>query len=302
MLHSFSEVIEKAKQSGRMTISVAAAHDKEVLGAVKAALDLDLADAILVGDETAIRKLMEEVGLPSSIRVVNEPDDKKAALKAVSFVSMGEAQVFMKGMVNSSDFLRAVLDAEVGLRTGRLLSHLSAFEVPNSEKIIFFTDGGINILPTLEEKKDILTNSLIALKALGIDHPKVAVLTANEQVNSKMPATVDAKYLVDLQASGEYFQGCTIEGPIAMDVALDLDAAKHKGLTSCISGDVDLFMFPSIEAANICSKSLTHFAKFKFSGVVVGATHPSVLVSRSDSATTKLNSIALACLIASGNT
>lgn len=301
MLRNFSDVVEKAKKQGKVTISVAAAQDKEVLESIKAARDIDMADAILVGDENLIRPLMEEIGLPSDMRVVHEPDVKMAALTAVSFVSKGEAQVFMKGLVNSSDFLRAVLDAEVGLRTGRLLSHLSAFEVPGGEKVIFFTDCGINIAPTLDDKKDILTNSLIALKALGVENPKVAVLTANELVNPKMPATVDAKGLVELQATGEYFQGCTIEGPIAMDVALDPEAAKHKGLSSSISGDVDLFLFPTIEAGNICSKALLNFANFKLSGVVIGATHPSVLVSRSDTAATKLNSIALACLIARGN-
>jgi phosphate butyryltransferase len=301
MLRNFSDVVDKAKKNGRMVISVAAAQDKEVLGAIKTAMDIDLVEAILVGDETLIRPLMAEVGLPSDMRVIHEPDVKMAALTAVSFVSKGEAQVFMKGLVNSSDFLRAVLDAEVGLRTGRLLSHLTAYEIPNGRKMIFFTDGGINIAPTLEDKKDILNNSLIAMHSLGIKQPKVAVLTANEIVNPKMQATVDAQGLMDLQASGKYFQECTIEGPIAMDVALDIEAAKHKGLTSNIAGDVDLFLFPTIETANICSKALIHFAKFNCSGVVVGATHPSVMVSRSDSAATKLNSIALACLIAGGN-
>jgi phosphate butyryltransferase len=298
MLCSFAEVLDRAIKCGQKVVSVAAAQDKEVLEAIKAARDIGLADAILVGDETLIRALLPEVGLPSDMRIVHEPDAKQAALKAVSFVRKGEAQVFVKGLMNSGVFLKAALNAEVGLRTGRQLSHLAAFEVPNGKKVIFFADTGITILPTLEEKIDILTNSLIALKALGIEHPKVAILTANEMVNPKMPATVDAKALVDLQATGQYFQGCTMEGPISADVAFDPEAAVRKGLTSQIAGDVDLFIFPSVEAGNICSKALSHFANFKFSGVVIGATRPSVLVSRADSAETKLNSIALACLIA----
>lgn len=301
MLSSFSEVIEKAKRNGRKVISVAAAQDRDVLEAVKAARDIGLADAILVGDETLIRPLMAEVGLPSDMRVVHEADVRQAALTAVSFVSSGEAQVFMKGLVNSSDFLKAILNSEVGLRTGRLLSHLTAYEIPGGKKLIFFTDGGINIAPGFEEKSDILTNALIAMTDLGIERPKVAILTANELVNPKMPATVDAKRLMDLQASGERFQGCTLEGPISMDVALDPEAARHKGLASNVAGDVDLFLFPSIESSNMCSKALIYFAGFKVSGVVIGATHPGVMVSRADTAESKQNSIAIACLIAGGH-
>ncbi len=298
MLHSFEEVVAKAKTFGQMTISVAAAQDKEVLEAVQAAQTAGLAKAILVGDAEKIKPLLAEVGLPADTPVVHEPDVKQAALTAVSLVSKGEAQVLMKGLVNSGDFLKAVLNGEVGLRTGRLLSHFAAFEAPGCEKLIFHSDGGMNIAPDLAEKKDILLNALLALKALGIEQPKVAILAANEVVNPKMPATVDAKALMDLNE--ELFSNSIIEGPIAMDVALNPEAAKHKGLKSAVSGDVDLFIMPSIETGNILAKGLIYYAGFKNSGVIVGATNPVVMVSRADSAESKLNSIALACLLAGG--
>lgn len=296
MLKNFAEVVQKAKKLGGVTISVAAAQDKDVLQALKAAQDAGLAKAILVGDAGLIKPMLAEVGLAADTRVVDVPDVQQAALAAVSLVKAGKAQIFMKGLVNSGDFLKAVLNSEVGLRTGRLLSHLSAYEIPGEEKIVFHTDGGMNIAPNLDEKKDILANAMQALAALGNPMPNVAILAANEIVNPKMPVTVDAKELVDMQARGELFPGI-IEGPIAMDVALSPEHAKHKGINSQVSGKVDLFMVPTIEAGNLLSKALIHYAKFKNAGVILGAMSPVVMVSRADSAEAKLHSIALACLL-----
>jgi len=300
VLHNFGEVVTKAKEFGQVVISVAAAQDKEVLEAVKAAMDVGLATAILVGDAEIIRPLLAEVGLPVDTQIVHESDVKQAALTATSLVRKGEAQVLMKGLVNSGDFLKAVLNAKVGLRTGRTLSHFAVFEDPNGTKLLYHSDGGMNIAPNLEAKKDILTNSMMALDNLGINMPKVAILAANEVVNPKMQATMDAKALVDMHVAGDLFPESIIEGPIAMDVALNAEAAKHKGLISKVSGAVDLFIFPTIEAANLVSKALIYYANFKNSGVILGATNPIVMVSRADSSESKLNSIALACLLAGG--
>lgn len=295
MLHNFRDVLEKAKQRGRVTVSVAVAQDAEVLEAVKEAQDAGLIRPILVGNVDLIKPMLSKVGLPLDTPLVHEEDDSQATLTAVSLVKEGKADILMKGMVNSSIFLKAVLNSEVGLKTGRLLSHLAVFEIPGEEKLAFHTDGGMNIVPTLEEKKDILINALIALKALGIDHPNVAILTANEMVSSKMPATVDAQTLVILNEK-EHFTAGIIEGPIAMDVAASKQAAEHKGLKSKIAGGVDLFVVPNIEAGNLVGKTLVYYAKAKNAGIVVGATHPIVMTSRSDTAEAKLNSIALACM------
>lgn len=299
MPRSFDEILTKARGLGKVTVSVAVAQDKDVLLALKSACDVGLADAILVGDASLIKPLLAEVGLPADTRIVHEPEMARAALTAVSLVRKGEAQVLMKGMVNTSDFLKAVLNAEVGLRTGRLLSHLGVAEIPGVDRLLFQTDGGMNIAPALAEKKDILTNAMLALHAIGIAEPKVAVLTANEQVNPKMPATVDAKALADMAAAGELPRG-VVEGPIALDVAASAEAAKHKGISSKVSGQVDIMMVPNIETGNALGKSLIYYAKAKFAGVVLGATHPIVLTSRAETPEGKLNSIALACLIAGG--
>ena len=297
MLRSFAEVLDEAKQNGQRTISVAAAQDKEVLLAVKAARDAGLAQVILVGDAGLIQPLLEEVGLPADTPVVHEPDAGKAALTAVSLVRTGQAQIFMKGLVNSSDFLKAVVNKEWGLRTGHLLSHLSAYEVPGGEKLIYLTDSGMNVAPSREEKQGILDNAIQAVRALGVERPKVAVLAASEIVNPRIPATTDAQALAVMNRQGQFFPAI-VEGPVAMDVALNPEHARHKGITSEVAGDVDIFMIPSLEAGNILSKALIHYAGFKNAGVIIGATHPVVMVSRADSIEAKLYSIALACLLA----
>lgn len=299
MLANFQAVMDRAKQAGERVISVAVAQDRDVLQALKLAQEAGLALPLLVGDAEAIRPLMAEVGLPAATPVVHEPDTAKAALTAVSLVRTGEAQVLMKGIINTSDFLRAVLNPAVGLRTGRLLSHLAVFELPGEPKLAFYTDGGMNIAPTLAEKKDILVNAMLTLAALGIKKPNVAVLTANEQVSPKMPATVDARALSELAAAGQLPPG-TVEGPIAYDVAINPEAAKHKGLSSRISGKVDLFLMPNIETGNALGKALQYYGKAKMAGIVLGATHPIVLTSRAETAEGKLYSIALACLAAAG--
>ena len=298
-MKNFAEVLGRAAQIGPLPLVLAAAQDEEALRALKAACEAGLAQPTLVGDEALIRPLLVRVGLPSSIPIVHEPDPVQAAVTAAKAVNGTKSGILMKGLVNSSDFLRAVLHPECGLRTGRLLCHLAAFEVPGDRKLVFHTDGGMNIAPNLAEKKDILASALLALADLGIPCPKVAVLTANEVVSPKMPATVDAQALAEMNRRGE-IGPAIVEGPIAMDVALSQEAAAHKGIRSEVAGDVDLFMVPGIEAGNLLGKALIYCAHAKSAGVILGATHPVVMVSRADSAAAKLHSIALACCIAAG--
>jgi len=295
LYRTFQEVLEKVKGREVLTISVAVAQDKDVLEAIKLAQEAQLARAVLVGNKAEIIPMLEEIGLSDDILIIDEPDINKAALKAVSLLKKREAQVLMKGLINSSDFLKAVLNSKEGLRTGRLLSHLAAFEVPGQEKLVFHTDGGMNIAPDLEQKKDILINAILALNAMGVEKPNVAVLTANEKVNPKMPATVDAQALVEMWEKG-VFPPCVVEGPIALDVAVSSEAALHKGIESKISGKVDLFLMPNIETGNACGKAMVHYAGAKMAGLVLGATNPIVMTSRAETAIGKLNSIALACL------
>jgi phosphate butyryltransferase len=272
-LRTFSDVLATCKGLGKTIVSVAVAQDEDVLRAVWAAQEEGLADAVLVGDEGRIRSIADRAGIGTG-RIVHEPDESRAALRAVRLVRDGEAGALMKGLINTSDFLRAVLDSQSGLKTGALLSHLAAFEIPGQDKLIFHTDGGINITPGLTEKKAILLNALEALARAGIGNPKVALLSANEKVNPKMPSTTDARALAERRASGEIPFGI-LEGPIALDVAVSPAAAAHKGIQSAISGDVDLFLVPNIESGNLLGKTLVYYARAKMAGLVLGAACPS---------------------------
>lgn len=293
---NFSEILAVCRKLGKVRISVAAAEDEDVLRAVWAARDAGIAEAILVGDRGKIEALAARAGI-SSLDIVHEPDPVRAGRTAAALVREGRADALMKGLLNTSDFLRAVLDPDSGLRKGALLSHLAAFELPGLSKLMFHTDGGINIAPGLEEKKAILLNAVDALARIGIREPKVAILSANEQVNPKMPSTTDARALVQMRERGEIPAGI-LEGPIALDVAVSRRAADHKGIPSRISGDADLFLVPNIEAGNLLGKALVYYAKAKMAGLVLGASCPIVLTSRSETAEGKLHSIALASLIA----
>ena len=295
MIKNLSELVEAARRRGPATLAVAAAEDAEVIEAVREVAALGLANAILVGNEASILALAGEAGLPRGARIIPEADPKLASLAAARLVREGEASVLMKGAVNTSDFLRAALDAESGLRSGRMLSHLAAVEIPGEPKLVFYSDGGMNVAPSLAEKKQILGNALAALHLIGIQEPKVAILAANEQVSPKVVATTDAKALMDAWENGE-FPGTVIEGPIAFDVATSREAADHKKIASRIAGETDLFLFPSIEAGNIATKALMRYAGARMAGVILGATHPIVLVSRADNAAAKVSSVALACL------
>lgn len=299
MLRGFGQLVEKSRALGMRAICIAAAQDREVLLAAKGAADIGLARSILVGDEGAIKAICEEIGLDGSTTIVHEPDAASAALLAAEIVRLGKADVLLKGLINSSDFLKAALDASRGLRSGRLLSHIAAFEIPSSSKLVFHSDGGMNIAPTLNEKDQIVRNAIDVIHRLGVDTPKIAILAANEKPTPRMPATMDALALVERWKSGD-FPSCFIEGPIAMDVAASRKAAERKGIASVIAGDVDIFIVPNIEAGNMIGKTLVHYAGAKIAGLVAGALKPIVMVSRSDSAEAKINSIALACLVAAG--
>jgi phosphate butyryltransferase len=291
----FFDLKNRIGQMEKRRIAVAAAEDAEVIRTLHTVAEQELAECILVGDGTKIEKLIREEGLAKA-EIIDVPDPAEAALEAARLVRQGRADVLMKGLVNSSDFLKAVLDKEKGLKTGKTLSHLAVFELPAYPKLQFHTDGGMNLYPDLDLKKEIIDNGLEALKRIGMDMPKVAVLTANEAVNPKMPSTVDAAALVELNKR-KGFLPCIMEGPISMDVALSKEAAGHKGIRSEISGATDLFVVPNIDAGNMIGKTLIYCANAKMAGVILGAKSPVVMTSRAENAEGKLNSIILACAV-----
>lgn len=298
MIKNFQDVLKKVKEQQVKKVAVAVAQDKPVLEAIMDAKKNGIADAILVGDAEKIRRIAEEIGMDlSTFEIVDEKDAKKAALKAVQLVSSGKADMVMKGLVDTANFLRAVLNKEVGLRTGRLMSHIAVFEISKFDRLLFVTDAAFNMYPELKDKVDILNNAVTVAHAVGIECPKVAPVCAVEVVNPAMQATVDASILAKMNDRGQ-IKGCLVDGPLALDNALSEEAAAHKGINGPVAGKADIILVPNIESGNIMYKTLTYAADAKNGGILVGTTAPVVLTSRNDSHESKMNSIALAALVA----
>lgn len=298
MSKSFEELISKANQKTLKKVSVSNAQDEPVLQAVKAAKEQNIATAILVGDEAKIREIAASIDMDlTDFEIINEPDTEAAALKAVELVHNGKADILLKGLLETKTFLKSVLNKEVGLRTGKMLSHVCVFEIEGINRLLFFTDVAFNTYPTLADKVNIINNAVEVAHACDIECPKVAPLCAVETVNPKMQPTVDADNLTKMYEGGD-FKGCQIYGPLSMDLAIDPEAAVHKGVTNPVAGHADILLFPNIDAGNITYKILVRTAKVKIGNVLVGTSAPVVLTSRSDDFQTKLNSIALATVIA----
>jgi phosphate butyryltransferase len=297
MVKRLDELISLAKEREKKTIAIAAAQDKVVLEAVVQAVENNIVDVILVGDKKKILSLEEELNINlDNMRIIDECDVNKAAAKAVELVSKGEAQFLMKGILGTADLLKAVLNKEAGLKTNSLLSHVMIYEVPTYHKLLFLTDGGMVPYPELNDKIGIINNAIKVAHGLRIEKPKVAPICAVEVVNPSMQATLDAAALSSMNKRGQ-IKGCIIDGPLGLDNAISEEAAHHKGIISEVAGDADILLVPNIEAGNFLGKSLTYFAKAESAGVIVGAKCPVVLVSRADSAKSKLYSIALGAVL-----
>lgn len=279
-------------------MAVAAAEDEHVLKAVRDALCQGVASPLLIGDKEKITRIAQTVGLDlDGLEVVdNKLGAAASAQIAVSKVKSGEADFLMKGFVSTGELLKAVLDKEQGLRTGRLLSHVAFFQSPYYHKVLGVTDAAMNIAPNLEEKAQLIRNAVDACHRLGIENPKVAAVAAVETVNPKMEATIHASRLAAMNREGA-LTGCTVEGPFAIDIAVNKEAARRKGIESEVAGDCDVILVPDIEAGNLFYKALNFLGGAVSAAVVMGAAVPIVLTSRSDDERSKLLSIALAACI-----
>ena len=299
MSKGFDDLLKKVATCSKKKVAVAVAEDAPVLEAVKAAKEQGIADAILVGNEAKIREIAASLGMDlEGYEIVNEEDNVQAALKAVSLVHDGKADMYMKGLIDTKNFLKSVLDKEVGLRTGKPLSHVCVFEVKGMDHLLFLSDVAFMTYPTLEDKVAIIENTVKVCHACGIPNPKVAPLAAVEVVNPKMPCTVEAQELTKMNEEGK-ITGCIVDGPLSMDMAIDAEAASHKGGTGRkIAGDADVLLFPDIHAGNLVYKTLTHLCEVKNGNILTGTEAPVILTSRSDSCETKLYSIALAAVVA----
>jgi phosphate butyryltransferase len=295
MIHKLPELINKAKNKQQRRIAVAAAEDEAVLKSLKTAIHEGFITPILIGNKTEIEKTAKAVELNlNGIEIVhNEKGADTSAQIAVLMIKKGEADILMKGFVSTGALLKAVLDKENGLRKGGVLSHVAFFQSPYYHKLLCVTDAAMNVAPDFDTKVHILNNAVEACRKIGITTPKVAVIAAVETVNPKMEATVHAA-MMKTMSDRKQFKNCIVDGPLAIDNAVDKHAAEHKGIVSNVAGDCDILLVPDIEAGNVLYKTLNFLGGATAAAVIMGATVPIVLTSRSDTEESKMLSIALA--------
>jgi len=282
----------------KMKLAVVAAEEENVLIAVDDAFKNGIIVPILIGDVIKINEYAKKLCIDiSNYQMIASNSFEESAQIAVKMVNEGSADFLIKGILDTSILLKQVLNKEYGLTTGKQLSHVMIFEVPSYKKLLFLTDGGMVTYPDVNVKKDIILNSVEVTKALGYKETKVACLAAKEKVNPKMSATVDAKQLKDMYLNGEFEDGVIVEGPISLDLAISKESAIIKNYESPVAGDSDVLLVPNIEMGNGIGKSITLFANGLNAGVIMGATSPIVLVSRSDSYEAKYYSILLGAVI-----
>lgn len=301
MLH-FEEIKEKVKELSKNderepVVAFAQAADTVALEAAKLLNESGLGKAILVGDEKKIRELAPEIGvnLEENI-IIDEPDDHKAAARAVEACVVGEADVLCKGHLHTNAFLRAILNKEKGMRTGKTLCSITAVDSEQQGRMFLATDCAMIVEPTLEDKKAIIEHATELAKALETEVPKVALLSAVEEINKNMPDGYDAAVLSKMNERGQ-IKDCIVDGPLSLDLAISPYSVENKGIDSPVAGQADVVVMPNLQAGNIFWKAMTYLANTDTGAVVMGASKPVVLTSRADSAKNKLNSIAMALLL-----
>lgn len=298
MLTSLSELVERASNEVHgMRVVLAAGDDAHALEGIKDVAELGVVRPLITGDRAAIEACLDEVGFEVAPEdIYDAADVNEAAARAVELVREGKADFIMKGKMQTSELLRAVVNKEHGLGRGRTMSHMAINEVPTYHKLLVTTDGGMLLAPSLEQKRDVILNAVEALHALGYAEPKVGVLAAAEKVNPKSVDSTDAAALKEQWEAGE-IPGCILEGPISLDLALVSERSAQKGYESPVAGDVDVLVVPNITCGNVLGKTLVEMAGAKMAGLVVGAACPIVLTSRGSSAEEKRNSLCLAALM-----
>jgi len=294
----YERLLERCAGIDPVLTAVAHPCDKSALAGAIEARDLGLIRPILVGPAGRIEEIAKAARLDlSGIEIVDAAHSHTAAAKAVALVREGRAGLLMKGSLHSDELLGAVVARETGLRTGRRLSHAFVMDIPTYHKPLVVTDAAINIAPTLEDKVDICQNAIDLVIALGLEKPKVAILAAVETVNPKMPSTIDAAALCKM-ADRRQITGGILDGPLAFDNAISIEAAETKGIQSPVAGDPDILLVPDLEAGNMLAKQLTFLANADSAGLVLGARVPIVLTSRADSVRSRIASCAVAVLAA----
>lgn len=294
----YQKLIESARRIPMSCCAVAHPCDASSLSAAVEAGRLGLFRPILIGPSSKIQSVARDEGIDiSGIQIIDTPHSHASAERAVECVQSGQASLLMKGSLHSDELLHAILKHKGGLRTERRLSHVFIMDVPNYDELLFITDAAVNIFPDLETKADILRNAIDLHHALGLGTPRVAILSAVEQVTSKIPTTLEAAALCKMADRGQ-IAGGVLDGPLALDNAISPEAARVKGITSPVAGYAQILLVPDLEAGNMLAKNLTFLGGASAAGIVLGAKVPVILTSRADSSSAKLASCAVASLYA----
>jgi len=305
MINTFDQLIEAAKKMTRhqarpIRIAIAAGNDKAALEAIQDAKKMKIADGLLVGNKDLIFQTLDELNIDrNEFEIIETDGEAEICRQTIQTIHDGVAEIILKGKVKTATLLKSVMDAEHGLRTGRLISDTFVFEWlnrPEPNKLMIITDGGFNLAPDLNQKIQILENAVQVMHSLGNPNPKVAVLSAVETVNPSLQSSVDAAILAKMNERGQ-IKGCIVDGPLALDNAISLESAQQKGIQSSVAGKADILLFHNIESANLTAKATTYFAKLRLAHATMGAKAPVLIPSRSDSADAKLLTLALNVII-----
>lgn len=303
-IRTLSQLIDEAKklcaEKGRKRVAVAMAEDAGLIGAVEEARKAGLVEATLVGNPAKIKACIAEAGASESdYTIIEENSEAKCGIVAVTEVSSGRADIYMKGQLHTDHFLRGMLNKEVGLRVGKnTISHCFFHEIKGLDHVLFITDAAFNMYPDVKQKAAIIQNTVNFARALGVECPKVAVLAAVEVVNPDMPCTIDACSLVQMNRRGQ-IKNCVVDGPLALDNAISEESARIKKIDSPVAGHADIILVPQIEVGNALYKSIAYFSQGnETAGLIIGAAAPVVLTSRADSPRAKLLSLAAGVMVA----
>jgi phosphate butyryltransferase len=293
----FQAFLGKVRKLGPVGVSLVEASDEEALSALSTAEAEGFVTPYLVGDSGKIREVLSEGGISlKDPTFVEGKTPEESARLGVALVRDGNCAVLMKGKVGTAILLRAALDRETGLRTGRILSHVAALEVPGFDRLLFVTDGGVVLQPDLEKKVEIVRNAIELCRMMGVDHPRIAVLAPSEVPSLDSEASIHGAILSKMADRGA-FPGAFVDGPMALDVAVSPESARIKGVGGEVAGRADVLLAPDVVSGNSVAKSMQYFAHAVMGGVIVGALAPIVVISRSDTHVVKLNSLAMArCL------
>jgi phosphate butyryltransferase len=292
VINNFDQLIEKVRDiDGAKRVAVVCAHDEHTLEAVQKAENDGLVKSVLIGKSAEINEILKKLNFEKDdTDIIHVEGDLETAYKACEIIRNEQADFLMKGKIQTGDLLKAVVDKEKGLRTGKVMSHVVFHEIPNYHKLMVVTDGGMMMYPDLDKKKQILENAVDTLCAIGYEKPKVAVLAAVEKVNPKMQESVDAGALKEMNVKGE-IKNCIVEGPISYDLTMNKESAAIKGFESPVTGDADIMIVPNITVGNILGKCLVFSAEAKMAGFIVGAKVPIVLTSRGSTSEEKYLSL-----------